>query len=206
MRWSCKSKRSTSSAALRKASFPGRPVGIPGRGSLRAVGIPGRGSLRAVGIPGRGSLRPPAASRCSARRLAARSFPRRPPAYVLCRAVRRVAARSLTHPQAIGSGNGASAAPRYARQLVTGQCARRPERFTRFPRGSTYAGGRRGKERAASLRAEQRLAAGGRRLPRPGKLVVPRDGNPTGLPRPGKLVVPGDGAPSSSSGPLRGWQ
>src|SRR5207302_8256317 len=32
---------------------------------------------------------------------------------------------------------------------------------------STYAGGRRGKERAASLRAEQRLAAGGRRLPRP---------------------------------------
>jgi hypothetical protein len=30
------------------------------------------------------------------------------------------------------------------------------------------AGGRRGKERAASLRAEQRLAAGGRRLPRPG--------------------------------------
>src|SRR5579871_6982761 len=35
-------------------------------------------------------------------------------------------------------------------------------------RSSTYAGGRRGKERAASLRAEQRLAAGGRRLPRPG--------------------------------------
>src|SRR5438132_12967791 len=31
-----------------------------------------------------------------------------------------------------------------------------------------HAGGRRGKERAASLRAEQRLAAGGRRLPRPG--------------------------------------
>ena len=29
---------------------------------------------------GRGSLRPPAASRCSARKLAARSFPRRPPA------------------------------------------------------------------------------------------------------------------------------
>src|SRR5580765_1584702 len=29
------------------------------------------------------------------------------------------------------------------------------------------AGGRRGKERAASLRAQQRLAAGGRRLPRP---------------------------------------
>src|SRR5438132_14189162 len=36
--------------------------------------------------------------------------------------------------------------------------------------GSTYAGGRRGKERAASLRAEQRLAAGGRRLPRPGRV------------------------------------
>ena len=34
-------------------------------------------------------------------------------------------------------------------------------------RGSTYAGGRRGKERIASLRAELRLAAGGRRLPRP---------------------------------------
>ena len=30
--------------------------------------------------PGRGSLRPPAASRCCARKLAARSFPRRPPA------------------------------------------------------------------------------------------------------------------------------
>src|SRR6478736_4133144 len=30
------------------------------------------------------------------------------------------------------------------------------------------AGGRRGKERAASLRAQLRLAAGGRRLPRPG--------------------------------------
>src|SRR5207237_420518 len=33
---------------------------------------------------------------------------------------------------------------------------------------STYAGGRRGKERAASLRAQQRLAAGGRR---PGRRV-----------------------------------
>ena len=32
------------------------------------------------------------------------------------------------------------------------------------------AGGRRGKERAASLRAQQRLAAGGRRLPRPGSV------------------------------------
>src|SRR5215831_17687773 len=32
---------------------------------------------------------------------------------------------------------------------------------------ASYAGGRRGKERAASLRAEQRLAAGGRSLPRP---------------------------------------
>jgi hypothetical protein len=32
--------------------------------------------------------------------------------------------------------------------------------------GSTYAGGRRGKERAARS-AEQRLAAGGRRLPDP---------------------------------------
>jgi GNAT superfamily N-acetyltransferase len=36
-----------------------------------------RGTVRATG---RGSLRPPAASRCSARKLAARSFPRRPPA------------------------------------------------------------------------------------------------------------------------------
>jgi hypothetical protein len=35
-------------------------------------------------FPGRGSLRPPAASRCSALR-AVRSFPRRPPAYVLPR-------------------------------------------------------------------------------------------------------------------------
>src|SRR6266542_5442422 len=32
-----------------------------------------------------------------------------------------------------------------------------------------HAGGRRGKERAASLRAQQRLAAGGRSLPRPGQ-------------------------------------
>src|SRR6516162_2661364 len=38
---------------------------------------------------------------------------------------------------------------------------------------STYAGGRRGKERAASLRAEQRLAAGGRSLPRPGAATAP---------------------------------
>jgi hypothetical protein len=59
------------------------------------------------------------------------------------------------------------------------------------PRGSTYAGGRRGKERAASLRAEQRLAAGGRRLPRPGKPTrapragtTTRSGIPTGLSRP----------------------
>src|SRR5207253_2351723 len=50
--------------------------------------------------------------------------------------------------------------------------------------GSTYAGGRRGKERAASLRAEQRLAAGGRRLPRPGRLTVRR------LPRPGRVTLP----------------
>src|SRR5207244_11953253 len=42
-------------------------------------------------------------------------------------------------------------------------------------REARNAGGRRGKERAASLRAEQRLAAGGRRLPRPGR-VVPRPG------------------------------
>jgi hypothetical protein len=45
---------------------------------------------------------------------------------------------------------------------------------------SSYAGGRRGKERAASLRAEQRLAAGGRRLPRPGLIergrMLPRAG------------------------------
>ena len=34
--------------------------------------------------------------------------------------------------------------------------------------GSTYAGGRRGKERAASLRAQQRLASGALQAPRPG--------------------------------------
>jgi hypothetical protein len=47
---------------------------------------PGRGSLRPcshVREPGRGSLRPPAPVRRSARRLAARSLPGRPPAYVL---------------------------------------------------------------------------------------------------------------------------
>jgi hypothetical protein len=44
---------------------------------------------------GRGSLRPPAASRCSARKLAARSFPRRPPAYVLNRRRRRWALGGL---------------------------------------------------------------------------------------------------------------
>src|SRR5579871_3085619 len=38
-------------------------------------------------------------------------------------------------------------------------------------RPSTYAGGRRGKERVASLRAEQRLAAGGCKLPRPGHVT-----------------------------------
>ena len=46
------------------------------------------GSMRTLDLacpthPGRGSLQPSAASRCSARKLAARSFPRRPPAYVL---------------------------------------------------------------------------------------------------------------------------
>jgi hypothetical protein len=52
--------------------------------SVASRGVPGR---RPVGIPGRGSLRPPAASRCSALR-ATRSFPRRPPAYVLPRSGR----------------------------------------------------------------------------------------------------------------------
>jgi predicted dehydrogenase len=53
-----------------------------GRGSLRPRSqAPVRGSLRPRSqAPVRGSLRPPAASRCSARKLAARSFPRRPPA------------------------------------------------------------------------------------------------------------------------------
>src|SRR5213595_2918583 len=50
--------------------------------------------------------------------------------------------------------------------------------------GCSYAGGRRGKERGASLRAEQRLAAGGRRLPRPGCVAVRR------LPRPGSVTPP----------------
>ena len=49
---------------------PGRALARPGRGSL----------LPRVATPGRGSLRPPAPSRCSARKLAARSFPGRPPA------------------------------------------------------------------------------------------------------------------------------
>src|SRR5439155_25207844 len=40
-------------------------------------------------------------------------------------------------------------------------------------RTSSRAGSRRGKERVASLRAEQRLAAGGRRLPRPGSVTPP---------------------------------
>jgi hypothetical protein len=59
-------------------------------------------------FPGRGSLRPPAASRCSALR-ATRSFPRRPPAYVL---------RAQGAMNAIGvgrrrvSGSGEPAAPR----------------------------------------------------------------------------------------------
>src|SRR5207253_7344489 len=66
-----------------------RTVTRPGRGSLRTVTRPGRGSLRTVTRPGRGSLRPPAASRCSARKLAPRSFPRRPPAYVLTALVGR---------------------------------------------------------------------------------------------------------------------
>src|SRR5207302_1281311 len=54
--------------------------------------VPGRGSTTPTGplltCPGRGSLRPPAASRSYARKLAARSFPRRPPAYVLRALVR----------------------------------------------------------------------------------------------------------------------
>jgi hypothetical protein len=57
----------------------GDSVGISGRGSPGMI----FGSGDSVGISGRGSLRPPAASRFSARKLAARSIPRRPPAYVL---------------------------------------------------------------------------------------------------------------------------
>jgi hypothetical protein len=52
--------------------------------------------------PGRGSLRPPAASRCSANKLAARSFPRRPPAYELSR-------RSRVGPATIGQADHAGA-------------------------------------------------------------------------------------------------
>jgi hypothetical protein len=66
-------------AQLGKLPGQGSRVGVPGRESPGSK-IPGQGGR--VGVPGRGSLRPPAASRCSALR-AARSFPRRPPAYVL---------------------------------------------------------------------------------------------------------------------------
>src|SRR5207302_4092912 len=60
--------------------------GAPGRGSLGGVRAPGRGSPAPLASSLHGvNLRPPAASRCSARKLAPRSFPRRPPAYVLPR-------------------------------------------------------------------------------------------------------------------------
>jgi hypothetical protein len=51
----------------------------------------------------------------------------------------------------------------------------------RSDRGRTYAGGRRGKERAARS-AEQRLAAGGRRLPRPGTPYRAQAPDPENLP------------------------
>src|SRR5438445_8406865 len=63
---------------------------------------------------------------------------------------------------------------------------------------STYAGGRRGKERAASLRAEQRLAAGGRRLPRPGLVTVRR------LPRPGRVKHLADAAATGGDAAVAG--
>ena len=50
-----------------------------GRGSASDV-LRACAAVSARTHPGRGSLRPPAASRCCARKLAARSFPRRPPA------------------------------------------------------------------------------------------------------------------------------
>src|SRR5215207_4773063 len=52
--------------------------------------------------PDRGSLRPPAPVRCSARKLAARSLPGRPPAYVLNRAHTAVLASNVW-PKHFGS-------------------------------------------------------------------------------------------------------
>src|SRR5207302_41110 len=71
-------------AAAADCSYPATAASPPvAAASAKCLTRPGRGSLRTVTSPGRGSLRPPAASRCSARKLAARSFPRRPPAYEL---------------------------------------------------------------------------------------------------------------------------
>src|SRR5579859_4080471 len=68
-------------------------------------------------------------------------------------------------------------------RAATGRRVLRPVRAA-TRREAPLAGGRRGKERAASLRAQQRLAAGGRRLPRPGRV---RSALLRRLPRPGRV-------------------
>jgi hypothetical protein len=69
----------------RRMSFvlgPGRMSLVLGPGRMSLVLGPGRMRLVLGPRRGRGAA-PPGASRCSARTLAARSFPPRPPAYVL---------------------------------------------------------------------------------------------------------------------------
>ena len=95
-----------------------------------------RALMQARTHPGRGSLRPPAASRCCARKLAARSFPRRPPAawsgrtLATCpdasgqrRCARRVVAAvaAVAHAAPAAPSRASGAAPRYARAAGAGR-------------------------------------------------------------------------------------
>src|SRR5947208_17130207 len=70
---------------------------------------------------------------------------------------------------------------------------------TRGSAVSTYAGGRRGKERGASLRAELRLAAGGRRFT-PWSELASR----AGLPRPGLVKRLADGVATGGDAAVAG--
>src|SRR3989442_13653228 len=75
---------------------------------------PGRGSPAPLASSLHGvNLRPPAASRCSARKLAPPSFPRRPPAYVLTALVRRVVhvVQPVASPCATGAHESSHARP-----------------------------------------------------------------------------------------------
>ena len=178
--------------------------------------------FRAIDSSGSGErCAPPAASRCSARKLAARSFPRGPPARGASRlfsASYRPSGTWLAVRSAAASWPGRQRSTQFDAQLAkvvvpalrpatmaswrnvrarsvrryglpdadqTATCLLPVRAATR--REAPLAGGRRGKERAASLRAEQRLAAGGaQRSPDPDESIAR---NIAGSPDPDKYAT-----------------